>query len=238
MPVGFARSLFSQGIDTRLITSQATVSATETIDQTSGSMKIGDGAVRSQGGSGQVTITINSPDGGFSFTGSQEFTIEFWMRHSVAGSDIVLNVLNFTNNTNTPNRIQIISSGTAAGSSYTFFNASTTSQNTTNIVTDTYSHVALVCHGDNTFDGYVGGTRRVTNASFFTGSTKTFLIGNSNNPGGSGGWIIDELRVSNNERYTGSSYTPSNSAFTTDANTIALFHFDQDALYTDSAFTG
>jgi len=200
-------------------------------------MKIGDGAVRNSGGAGQVTITINSPDGGFSFTGSQKFTIEFWMRHNVFSS-VDVGALNFTNNTNTPNRIQIKGSGTAAGSSYTFFNASTTSQNTTNIVADTYSHVALVCHGDDTFDGYVGGTRRVTNASFFTGSTKTFLIGNSHDaPGGTGGWVIDELRVSNNERYTGSSYTPSTTAFTTDANTIALFHFDQDALYTDSAYT-
>lgn len=238
MPVGFARSLFSQGVDTRLITSQATVSATETVDQTVATTKIGDGAARCNGTAARITITINSPDGGFSFTGSQKFTIEFWMRHNVlSGNEREL--LRFTNNSNDVNRIRMIGASGSSGS-LSFFNASTQSQNTTAITYEVFTHVAMVCHGDNTFDGYVAGTRRVTNASFFTASTKTFLIGQLDGSGGGEGVIIDELRVSNNERYTSASYTPSTTQYTADANTIALFHFDQNqpsGVYTDYAYT-
>jgi hypothetical protein len=39
--------------------------------------------------------------------------------------------------------------------------------------------------------------------------------------------LIDEVRISNNVRYTGESYTVPTSAFTPDGNTLLLFHFDE-----------
>lgn len=49
-------------------------------------------------------------------------------------------------------------------------------------------------------------------------------------------FYIDELRISNSARYT-SAFTPSASAFTADANTWGLYHFDgpNNALYIESA---
>ena len=47
----------------------------------------------------------------------------------------------------------------------------------------------------------------------------------TSNPSG----YIDELRVSNTARYT-SSFTPTGSAFSTDANTKLLLHFDDTAM--------
>lgn len=39
--------------------------------------------------------------------------------------------------------------------------------------------------------------------------------------------IIDELRISNNIRYSGATYTVPTAPFTTDANTLALYHFNE-----------
>lgn len=39
--------------------------------------------------------------------------------------------------------------------------------------------------------------------------------------------IIDELRISNNIRYSGATYTLPTTPFTTDANTLALYHFNE-----------
>jgi hypothetical protein len=51
----------------------------------------------------------------------------------------------------------------------------------------------------------------------------------------SGGVYWDEIRISNTQRYT-SNFTPSTSAFVSDENTLALFHFDNDLV--DSSAEG
>lgn len=55
---------------------------------------------------------------------------------------------------------------------------------------------------------------------------------------GASNWTgqIDEVRVSNNARYT-ATFTPSTSPFTVDANTIALYHFEGDGTNGDIAAT-
>jgi Concanavalin A-like lectin/glucanases superfamily len=51
-------------------------------------------------------------------------------------------------------------------------------------------------------------------------------IGQASNGGYPFNGIIDEVRWSNTARYTGSSYSPSATPFTTDANTLGLWHLD------------
>lgn len=40
---------------------------------------------------------------------------------------------------------------------------------------------------------------------------------------------MSEIRVSSNQRYSGATYTVPTAAFTTDANTIGLYHFDENS---------
>lgn len=49
--------------------------------------------------------------------------------------------------------------------------------------------------------------------------------------------VIDEVRISNIERYTGT-FTPSSTSFTGDANTLALYHLDGNGVNSAVASTG
>lgn len=50
---------------------------------------------------------------------------------------------------------------------------------------------------------------------------------------GAGGGLIDEVRISNVARYTGSSFTPATAAFEPDNNTMALYHLDANVANSD-----
>lgn len=87
-----------------------------------------------------------------------------------------------------------------------------------------------------TFDGtnesiYADGARADTRARAtpFVWGTGTYAIGGF---GAATGFdftgAIDEVRISNIVRYTGTSYTVPTAAFTDDANTIALYHLETD----------
>lgn len=89
-----------------------------------------------------------------------------------------------------------------------------------------WNHIAGV------YDGaeariYVNGVRKAQVAATgnvsTSGSAVTIGIGAADEgfPGN-----IDEMRVSNNVRYTGASFTVPTAPFESDANTIALYHFD------------
>lgn len=91
-----------------------------------------------------------------------------------------------------------------------------------------WEHIAITKEG-NTWKGFVNGGSPVT--MYSTGYTMTaskyVSIGGVKNNGGWEAWpgYIDEMRVSNNIRYT-TSFTPSTSAFVNDSNTVCLLHCD------------
>ena len=91
----------------------------------------------------------------------------------------------------------------------------------TNLVQNTWVHVAVVRQSSNVF-GFIGGTKVLdtnTNISFAgsTGYIGSWTSGTTENwPG-----YISNLRVSNSARYT-ANFTPSTTQFTSDANTALL----------------
>jgi lysophospholipase L1-like esterase len=100
-----------------------------------------------------------------------------------------------------------------------------------------WHHIAFVA-GASSRRLYVDGAQVATTVSGKTVGTsvQNFCIGGFNNSAGGSGsdWgggsgTIDELRLSNIERYTGAYATPID-AFTLDPNTVALYHLEGTAL--------
>ena len=100
-----------------------------------------------------------------------------------------------------------------------------------------WHHVAIVRNGSgsNNQKMYIDGTAESTQ----TGSSATtqssdvafgqFINGSSNYFNG----YLDEIRISNNARYT-ANFTPSTTAFTSDANTLLLIHGEAQAAVTNT----
>tara|TARA_B100000287_G_scaffold280183_1_gene264055 strand:- start:952 stop:2220 length:1269 start_codon:yes stop_codon:yes gene_type:complete len=100
---------------------------------------------------------------------------------------------------------------------------------TTALAANTWYHVAGVRDG-NTLRLYINGVQE--NTTSISGSPDTssapfaFTALRTNGDSGLTGYM-DEIRVSNSCRYTsGTSFTPSTTAFTPDANTLVLIHSD------------
>lgn len=93
----------------------------------------------------------------------------------------------------------------------------------------TWHHLALVGTGTNV-NFYLDGTRIAQVSQQGTPyplQTTPILVGNLNDLNETYKGLIDELRISNIARYTGSTYTVPASKFTPDANTVGLWHFDE-----------
>ena len=89
-----------------------------------------------------------------------------------------------------------------------------------------WTHLAMVRYNGN-WSLYLNGksiSTGLTNQDPITPSTD-FYVGAANHAGAFNG-TIDEVRISNVPRYT-SNFTPPSAPFTTDANTIALYHLDE-----------
>ena len=95
------------------------------------------------------------------------------------------------------------------------------------ISTGTWYHVAVVKNGT-AWTMYVDGTSRATGTSAATDYNNTLQIGAStlwsSEPRDFDGYM-DEIRISDSARYT-TTFTPSTTAFTADANTKLLIHSD------------
>ena len=102
---------------------------------------------------------------------------------------------------------------------------------TATVSTNTWYHVALTKSGS-TLKVYQGGTQLTSAVSFNTmSSEKTLFVSGTNYIGSwntSSNFLnghMDEIRISNNVRYT-TGFTPSTTAFVNDANTVLLIHAD------------
>ena len=92
------------------------------------------------------------------------------------------------------------------------------------ITINTWQHVALVKDGDD-YEIFVAGSSVATATSSVSDTLFADLrIGNDTSDQGFEGYI-DEIRISNSARYTGT-YTPSTTAFTADSNTLLLVNCD------------
>jgi len=176
--------------------------------------KFGDASVEFDGTSNQGVQQETSS--GFA---SGDFTSEFWIYSSsirsqsstlwdfrISGTGLLL--------TNNNGQISFFKDG-SGGSSPTSI-----------LTNDTWHHIAIVRSGS-TGNVYVDGNLQITRSIGTDDySSHTLLLGNNvfNSSGYLSGYI-DELRNSNIVRYS-SNFTPPSSAFTPDANTIDLLHFD------------
>ncbi len=116
----------------------------------------------------------------------------------------------------------------------------------TNVANNQWNHIAVTRQASNgAMYIYVNGTLDASvatgpggNISYRNGRTTSWpndpylVLGaekhdydNNNYPSYNG--HIDELRISNNIRYSGSSFTPPAMPFNPDANTVGLYHFDE-----------
>ena len=176
--------------------------------------KFGDASVEFDGTSNQGVQQDNTSE-----FASGDFTSEFWIYSSsirsqsctlwdfrISGSGLLL--------TNNNGQISFFKDG-SGGSSPTSI-----------LTNNTWHHIAIVRTGS-TGNIYVDGNLQITRSIGTDDySSHTLLLGNNvfNSSGYLSGYI-DELRNSNIVRYS-SNFTPPSSAFTPDANTIDLLHFD------------
>lgn len=161
-------------------------------------------------------------------------TIELWFKTSTS-SQVILGQGNNAVPSSSGNFVPVLyidSSGYIRGQLWT---GSPTTINSSTMVTDnTWHHIALVATGstqqlflDGVLRGTLSGTINNIDMTYaFIGASKTITW-----PGLSGSityytGLIDEVRISNTARYS-SSFTPNRQPFTSDANTAALYHFDE-----------
>jgi hypothetical protein len=163
------------------------------------------------------------PDGSWADLGTGDFTMEAWVYYT-GGSGWK----------------GIIGSGNWGGPNYdwtwdmnsanayprlSIYNGSTEVyvQMTTAIATSTWTHLA-VCRSGGTITQYLNGTANGTTVSSTHNvvSNGVVYIGNQSR-GVPWQGNLQEVRMSNNARYTGT-FTPSASAFVSDANTLLLVH--------------
>jgi hypothetical protein len=102
------------------------------------------------------------------------------------------------------------------------------------VSTDTWYHFAVTYDGDKTRI-YLDGSRELElddarNKGDITPSNNPLRIGNRISGGGSYfQGQMDDIRISNSARYTGATHTVPTSAYNTDANTVALYAFDESS---------
>jgi len=153
---------------------------------------------------------------------STAFTIEFWARPANATQDEVL--LDTRDSTSNPS-IYFRQAGTTL-----LVGRGTVTLLTVNNVFSANTWVSLaVTRGDpftNTYTVFVDGNNE---GSILLGASPTasdIHIGSDFNNTNNWSGYIDEVRLSNVDRYGGTSYTPATSEFSLDANTLSLLHLD------------
>jgi hypothetical protein len=159
----------------------------------------------------------------------QPWTIECWFYPTTVGiTNAVIgnsnngsaNILNISVNSSNAVMFQVSSNS----STFDLLNVSSSNGS---VSVNTWYHVAIV-YDNSVYYAFLNGTQVGTSTSstriFSTAFNNGYLqVGKFQSNTFTG--YIDEFRLSNNARYT-SGFTPSASAFTTDANTVSLQHFD------------
>ena len=246
MPIGFAKSILTTGgvsvANTQAATWNDAVSGA--VDFTNATGKFSNGLVTQQQSSTvdntDTTIKIFPSNTNFRFNASNAYTIEFFM--------------SFTNNNDFPQSHELFEIAfndtegldattnnygkiTANGSSVFFFTVGgdQTEGRSGDFNNSAFVHVAIVSNGSGQQAWYKNGSRLigggVDNSYTYSGNAQAIAIGNRGTRNATSPQVVyDEIRISDIARYSGTTYTVPTSAFTPDANTIALFHCDGNKL--------
>jgi hypothetical protein len=169
-----------------------------------------------------------SPVTNFVF-GTGNFTIEFWYYTPTPNSQV--GILGFRPQSTNGAYISLVGGFPSSGNVISLYanNGTRITTAANSIVANTWTSVALVRNSGNTriyLNGTQSGNTYVDSTNYL--ASRLILASDDFNNGSSpilG--FIDELRISNVARYTGT-YTPSNQPFIDDGNTCLLYHFDQD----------
>jgi hypothetical protein len=151
------------------------------------------------------------------------FTFEMWVRFTdLSAQRTVISQFGFLGDANPAGRLILRSDSATTARLFIDGIINTT----TTIATNTWYHFALSRDSSNVFrwykDGVQVGTATSSN-SIAGGYTAIGAIGNTGGTTMHG--HIDEVRISNIARYTGT-FTPSSQAFVNDSNTLLLIHAD------------
>jgi hypothetical protein len=199
--------------------------------------KFGSANANFSGTSRWARLTVNPLDSGFYFNSDQTWTVEFWQRNGntflnngqgqifCIGDDIQ------AGSGQGSSGAMSITEGRAFNTSKEAFIGSTGITITNNGTADVavHKHYAFVCYGNGTASLFVDGSvrhNRVAFSSTLNSRIITMGQGSTSNTQATS-WIFDEMRVSNIARYN-ASFSVATAAFTNNANTLALMHFDSN----------
>lgn len=166
---------------------------------------------------------IVQPNSDLAF-GTSDFTIEFWIRFTSTSSSIIYDHRPTSTDGNYPTIYW-------ASSTIIYYVASQNRITSNSLSLNTWYHIAVSRSGTSTklfVDGTQSGSTYTDLVNYIVGSNRPVIgtagDGNLSTTNSVNGWI-DELRVSNSARYTGT-FTPSTTPFVNDANTLLLLHMD------------
>jgi hypothetical protein len=179
--------------------------------------------------------TFNSITVPLSQTLTAPFTLEGWVNHGAAYAapnyfNATLGILTNSAGTSISNLTSYAGNNTTVSTGWTDGITSYSSNDQSGPASSTgiWVHVAVAWHTSTTFSAWVNGTRRITNSAPnpISGGIVNLLLNKS--PAGAGvSTYFDDIRVSNIDRYgTVSTITVPTTAFTSDANTLALVNFE------------
>jgi hypothetical protein len=167
-----------------------------------------------------------------------DFTVEFWIYPtSTATTSGVITKRNISNVANGTWGVYYNGSTRTVNWQNIFPSVTTTSTASSAFSLNAWSHWAFV-RSSGTFKIYVDGVEKASasNSLDFTFNSEPIRIGDWDTGGGNGHiGYLDELRMSNNARYT-AAFTAPTAPFQNDSNTLLLMHMDATpsvAVFTD-----
>ncbi|MEI7607395.1 MAG: LamG domain-containing protein, partial [Rhodospirillaceae bacterium] len=183
--------------------------------------KIGTGCV-SFGGVSNTANYLTAPATAITAVGAGNFTVEgwYWPVNNAVGPFVLLDTRASSASAN-----GFSWSTTTSGYLQLYTNNAYAINSSTPHTLNTWNHIALVRNGT-TLTMYLNGVSvgSATNSANFSDAYCSFGRVSYTAANYFPGWF-DELRISNTARYT-TGFTPSTTAFTSDANTLLLLHFD------------
>lgn len=159
--------------------------------------------------------------GGFT-TGTNDYTVEFWFRINSTTSSTIIWDQRITGSS--ANELCLYFNST--GSSVRVFVNGSDVITSSSISANTWYHLAYSRSGSSHklfLNGTQTGSTWTSSASFASGNPRLGATSYDGTYAFAG--YIDELRVSNNARYT-SNFTPASEPFANDVNTLLLLHMD------------
>jgi hypothetical protein len=230
MPLGFGRSILTTSSSASPLAGANSISGYSSL---AGAInRFGGGSLNPQDQNDYVEVDINPVS--WSFSKDKEWTFEFWHYTGSSSGSINRTLVEFAAGSNqTPNDGVIIDT-----SDIIYFRAGGNIIASYGISLNTWYHLAMVCDGSgggNNYKCYVGGDLKGT-GNWTTTSGEIFRIGATYSSANGKNTYVDELRLSDNQRYTGN-FTAPGEPFDPDLNTLLLMHFNfsPSALYDSTA---